>query len=416
MQQEERKLVFAPFGADDYGEDILVFEHGLLFALELAVEATGAFSYADIHAQVGGEDKRNRPTPPLSEADVRALGARAGCDVFIDGMLSAARDTETGALTEVQVALRLFFLREGRFAAPDALTFRAFLPEGNPEALALDYDLFIALQYRLSEALLDALGQDLPARWTTDRFQITPSWAAYLAFLKGKRVAKMPETKLGYYEQAIRQDKDFFEALYNSGMLLKNQTDYHGARNRLLQALGTTNDPEALGELYFELGLTSIYLGDTKTARNFWEKALEFGADNPTLYVNMAGTYEQEENLAEAVRLNESAVERFPDYHKAVVNLARLHAMRGQLDLAIPLYERALELQPNDALRHSVLGGCYLAAGRAEDARSAFERAVELDPDSEPGKYAHQELNNLDPAPGPDDGDQGPKRKRWGLF
>ena len=415
MQQEERKLVFAPFGADDYGEDILVFEHGLLFALELAAEGTGAFSYADIHAQVGGEDKRNRPAPPLSEADVRALAARAGCDAFIDGMLSAARNPDTGALTEVQVALRLFFPRENRFAAPDALTFRAFLPEGTPETLALDYDLFVALQYRLSEALLDALGQDVPARWTTDRFQITPSWAAYLAFLKGKRVAKTPETKLGYYEQAIQQDRAFFEALLNSGMLLKNQTDYHGARNRLLQALGATDDPQALGELYFELGLTSIYLGDTKTARNFWEKALEFGADNPTLYVNMAGTYEQEENLAEAVRLNEAAVERFPDYHKAVVNLARLHAMRGHLDLAIPLYERALEMQPDDALRHSVLGGCYLAAGRPEDARRAFERAVELDPNSDPGKYARQELDNLGPAP--DDSDRGePKKKRWGLF
>lgn len=408
--------MFAPFGADDYGEDVFLFEHGLLFALELAVEATGTFAYADVHAQVGGEDKKNHPTPPLSEADVRALAGRAGCEAFIDGMLSLTRNPETGALTEAQVAPRLFFPRENRFVAPDALAFRAFLPDGSPETLSLDYDLYIALQYRLSEALLDALAQDPPLGWTTDRFQITPSWPAYVAFLKAKRVAKTPETKRGYYEQAIQQDKSFFDALLNSGMLLKNQTDYHGARSRFSQALGATDDPQALGELYFELGLTSIYLGDTKTARNFWEKALEFGADNPTLYVNMAGTYEQEENLAEAVRLNEAAVERFPDYHKAVVNLARLHAMRGHLDLAIPLYERALEMQPDDALRHSVLGGCYLAAGRPEDARRAFEQAVELDPDSDPGKYARQELDSLGPAPRPEDGGGGPKKKRWGLF
>ncbi len=415
MSHGERKLVFAPFGADDYGEDVLLFEHGLLLALETAVEAAGGFSYADIHAQVGGADKRERPTTALPEEDVRALAARAGCDALIDGLLSATRNEETGALTEMAVSLRVYFPHESEFAAPDALTFRAFFPDDTPEHLSLDYDLFIALQYRLCEALFDLLGINPPPGWTTDRLQITPSWPAYLAFLKGKRVAKTPQTKQGYYEQATQHDPEFLLALLNSGILLKNSTDYHGARNRLSRAIKLTDDPNLLGELYFEMGLTSIYLGDPKTARNFWERALEYGADNPSLYVNMAGTYEQEENLPDAIRLNEAAVERFPDYHKAVVNLARLYAMRGQLDRAIPLYERALEIQPDDALRRSVLGGCYLAADRPDDARREFLRAVELDPDGDPGKYARQELDKLGPQPS--SGDDGtPKKKRWGLF
>jgi tetratricopeptide (TPR) repeat protein len=395
---------------------VLLFEHGLLFALETAVEAIGGFSYADVHTQLGGPDKREHPTEALTEHEVRALAAKAGCDALIDGMLAATRDPETGALTQVGVSLRVFFPHDGDFVAPDTLTFRAFAPDDTPERLSLDYDLYIALQYRLCEAVLDILGVNPPRGWTTDRLQITESWPAYLAFLKGKRVAKTPETKLGYYEQALKQDPEFFYAALNSGVLLKSQTDYHGARNRLSKAIALTDDPRQLGELYFELGLTSIYLGDPKTARNFWEKALEYGADNPTLYVNMAGTYEQEENLPEAIRLNEAAVERFPDYHKAVVNLARLYAMRGQLDLAIPLYERALELQPDDALRRSVLGGCYLAASRPEDARREFTQAVELDPDGDPGKYARQELINLGPAPDADGPDPGPRKKRWGLF
>ncbi len=416
--EAERKLVFAPLGADDYGEDILLFEHGLLFALQTATEAVGGFSYADVHAPLGGPDKREHPTPPLTDPEVRALAARAGCDALIDGALAAVRNTQTGALTQIAVSLRVFFPQAGEFAAPDALTFRAFAPDGTPERLSLDYDLYIALQYRLCEALFEVLGVDPPRGWTTDRLQITPSWPAYVAFLKGKRVARTPETKLGYYEQALQHDPAFFLAALNSGVLLKTQTDYHGARRRLSQAISLTDDPQLLGELYFELGLTSIYLGDPKTARNFWERALEYGADTPTLYVNMAGTYEQEEDLAEAVRLNETAVERFPDYHKAVVNLARLYAMRGQIDRAIPLYERALQLQPDDALRHSVLGGCFLAAGRPGDARREFARAAELDPDGDPGRYARQELEKLGPAPSPDAGgeDPAPRKRRWGLF
>ena len=165
----------------------------------------------------------------------------------------------------------------------------------------------------------------------------------------------------------------------------RSSTDYHGARKRLSRAIALTDDPQLLGELYFEMGLTSIYLGDPKTARNFWEKALEYGADNPSLYVNMAGTYEQEENLADAIRLNEIAVERFPDHHKAVVNLARLHAMRGQLGPGHP----PVRARPGIAAGRRpapVRAGRLLPGRRAGPTTPAaeFERAVELDPDERP--------------------------------
>ena len=87
--------------------------------------------------------------------------------------------------------------------------------------------------------------------------------------------------------------------------------------------------------------------------------------------------------------------------------------MFGRLDLAIPLYERALELSPGDALRRSVLGGCYLAAGRPEDARAQFALAVELDSESDPGRYAAQELQKLGVKPSKEDE---PKKKHWRLF
>ena len=399
-----------------FGDDVLLFEHGILLALETAVEAAGGFVYADIHDALGGPDKRERPVPPLTDSEIFALTDKAKCEALIDGLLACERHAETGALASVTVSLRVFFPQTGEFTAPESLTLTAFDPEAPPETLALDYDLWIALQYRLCLELLEALGVNAPWSFTTDALQVTSSWPAYVAFLKGKRLARTPETKLGYYEQAAQRDPDFFLALYNSAMLYKTQTDYAMARKRLSRAAAVTQNPADLGDVYFELGLASIYLGDPKTARNFWQKAEEYTPDNPALFVNMAGTYEQEENWAEAVRLNEVALEKMPDYHKALVSLGRLHAMFGRLDQAIPLYERALEITPNDALRRSVLGGCYLAAEREDDARSQFELAVSLDPDSEPGQYAAQELQKLGPKRGIDREDGEPKKKRWGLF
>ena len=412
---DPKKLVFAPFGADMFGDDILLFEHGILLALETAAEAAG-FVYADVHDALGGADKRERPMPPLSEHDVYALADKAQCSALIDGLLACERDGETGALTQITVSLRVFFPATSDFAAPESLTLTAFDSEAAPEALTLDYDLWIALQYRLCLALLETLGVNVPWSFTTDSLQTTSSWPAYVAFLKGKRLARTPETKLGYYEQAARHDPNFFLALYNSAMLYKTQTDYNMARKRLSRAATVTENPADLGDVYFELGLASIYLGDPKTARNFWQKAEEYTPDNPALLVNMAGTYEQEENWTEAIRLNETALQKDPDYHKAVVSLGRLHAMFGRLDLAIPLYERALELSPDDALRRSVLGGCYLAAERPEDARVQFTRAIEIDPDSDPGRYAAQELQKLGPEVFENKDRDRPKKKRWGLF
>ncbi len=412
---DAKKLVFAPLGADMFGDDILLFEHGLLLALETAAEAAG-FALADVHEALGGADKRERPVPPLTEHEIYALADKAKCDALVDGLLACERDGETGALAQITVSLRVFFPGTGEFAAPESLTLTAFNAGAIPEVLTLDYDLWIALQYRLCAALLEALGVNVPWSFTTDSLQATSSWPAYVAFLKGKRLARTPETKLGYYEQAIKHDPGFFLALYNSAMLYKTQTDYNMARKRLSRAAAVTENPADLGDVYFELGLASIYLGDPKTARNFWQKSEEYTPDNPALLVNMAGTYEQEENWADAVRLNEMALEKDPDYHKAIVSLGRLHAMFGRLGQAIPLYERALELTPNDALRRSVLGGCYLAAERPEDARAQFALAVALDPESDPGRYAAQELLKLGPPVSEEEDEDRPKKKRWGLF
>jgi tetratricopeptide (TPR) repeat protein len=332
-------------------------------------------------------------------------------------VLACARDPQTAALAQITASLRIFFAATGEFALPDAFFFKAFSPQAKPEELSVDFDLYVALQHQMCEELLLALGVGIPAAFTVETVQRTRSWPAYVAFLKGKRVARTPETKLGYYEQALQHDPDFFEAFYNSAMLYKTQTNYELMRKRLLRAAALTKNPHDLGDVYFELGLASIFLGDTKTARNFWEQALEYADENPSLYVNMAGTFEQEENWQEAIRLNEEALERFPEYHKAIVNLGRLYAMLGHLDRAIPLYERALELQPDDALRRSVLGGCLLANGQDDEARVQFERAVELDPDGDPGKYAAQELKKLGPPPEQvDEETDSPKKKRWGLF
>ena len=267
-----------------------------------------------------------------------------------------------------------------------------------------------ALIVQVAEAVLSPLGVELPAYIDAERMRITDSWSAYADFLKGKRLARTVDEKLGYYKQAAREDPKFFWAHFNGGQLHKQQTDYHAARRDFLAcAPAAKGDPALLGDTYFELGLCSIFLGDPKTARHFWDEALAYTPENPTLLVNIAGTFEQEEDWNAAVEFHERALALAPDYVKALASIARLKAQQGKIEEAIPLYERALELEPDDPLRYAILGGCYLSLGDHDRARARFERASELDPPGSgrpvrideadapppPGEYARQELAKM---------------------
>lgn len=410
------KLIFVPWGVTDYGADVWLLENALVFGIESILEKlppAGAAQYADLYGQLQGEQSRNVIVPPLSETQLMQLASRApaGTSGIVDGLIAITRDRETGSIAEAQIAPRILILPEGRLEAPDAFVFTHFTKgaEGREDLTIDDSQAFFSLAFQVAESLLALVGVEIPYNLGPEDLAITSSWAAYLSFLKAKRLARTPEEKLGYYRQAARQDPGFYWAHFNIGQILKSQEDYPAARRQFMECVKAANgDPALLGETYFELGLTSIYLGDTKTARNFWDQALRYAPENPALLVNIGGTFEQEEDWDRAMELYDQALALEPNNHKAIVSLARLHAARGKMNQAITLYERALELQPDDALRHAILGGCYLAVGEREEALAHFRRASELDPprasrpadpnepqQPSPGDYARGEIAKL---------------------
>ena len=412
----DKKFVIVPWGSNISGEEIWLCENALILGLETIFEKMG-LAYADLSDQLGGEQKRSSPTPPFQEADLLALSSRAPADTsaIIDGLVNVILSPETGEIVAIEIAPRILELPARAFHLPDAFRFEAF---GNSSEESgwfhvEDQTAWHALVIMVAEAVLSPFGLPVPASIGPETLQMSTSWPAYLSFIKGKRASRTVDEKLGYYRQASRLDPTFYWARFNAGQLFKQQQDYHSARREFLGAVDGAGDAsDLLGDTYFELGLCSIFLGDTKTARNFWDQALNFAPNNPVLLVNVAGTYEQEENWDRAITLHRAALDINPNYYKALVSLARLKAQTGLIDEAIPLYEKALSIEPTDPLRYAILGGCYLSQGDEVKARAYFERASELDPigskkkividEAEappaPGDYARQELDELDKA------------------
>jgi tetratricopeptide (TPR) repeat protein len=418
MMSQALKFVLVPWGANDSGEDIWLLENAIAFGLETIFEKSlpdSAVQFADLYDQLGAELKRTAVVSPYLESELNALASKTPIDIagIIDGLISVMRDPATRHVLRAEIAPRMFRLPDRSFVVPDAFVFTSF-SSSDAAAGALnvvDQERWHALVIHIAEAMLEPFGRWVPSSVGPESLRITPSWAAYCAFLKAKRGTKTLEEKIGLYRQATRHDPDFYWARFNSAQLYKQQEDYHSARREFLAAIkGADGDPGLLGDLYFELGLCSIFLGDTKTARKFWDEALTFAPSNPTLLTNIAGTYEQEEDWNRAMELHQQVLQIDPDNYKALVNVARLKAQLGKIDEAIPLYERALSIHPEDPLRHAILGGCYSSQGDEAMARSYFEKASELDPSGSrvtihideadappsPGEYARQELSKLD--------------------
>jgi len=413
MSDMHLKLALIPWGADSFGEDLWLFENGMTFCIEYLLDLlppSGFAQYADLYGQLGGDLLWTRPVRALGEAELMQLADRAPGDTdgIIDGMLAVETSPETGALRQVVVAPRVTFLPSRRIEAPEAFVFEHFEPHAVSGGLNVsDANAFFHLAFSVALNVVALFGIDVPPSIGPEKLAISSSWSAFMLFLKGKRLARTTEEKLGYYRQAIKLDPQFYWAHYNAAQLLKQNEDFVGARRSLLVcARDTQTDVGRLSDVYFELGLCSIHLGDTKTARNFWDEALKYAPENPTLLVNVAGTYEQEEDWQSAMDLHRRALDIDPTHHKALVSLARLNAAIGHLDQAIPLYHRALAIQPDDALREAILGGCYLADGDQSSAAEHLRKASLLDPPrtgaprssdeaTGPGEYARAELEKL---------------------
>ena len=120
--------------------------------------------------------------------------------------------------------------------------------------------------------------------------------------------------------------------------------------------------------------------GKTEDAFNTLEKAVSLSPGNVDTRIMLAGLYQREGKLSEAIEAFEKVLELSPDYLPGYA-LAGLYFLNGEADRSIDVCNRAIKLDPDNSVRRINLAVSYQHKGNYAAAILNCQKAMELKPD-----------------------------------
>lgn len=149
---------------------------------------------------------------------------------------------------------------------------------------------------------------------------------------------------------------------FNDGVNAFNTNDYAGA-GQYFSAYIEAQLPEAAPEVYanalFYGGLAAEYQGYKDRAIEYYEKALSFDMQEPSLYAQLAYLYEGANDQANAIRVLDLGGDRFPRDTDLLVARINIYLSFEKYLAAEPIAEQYLQLYPDDREVLLVAGTIY---------------------------------------------------------
>lgn len=155
-------------------------------------------------------------------------------------------------------------------------------------------------------------------------------------------------------------------------------------------------------EVYNNLGLCYINIGDEDKAEKNYLKSIELNPQIPQCYINLADLYYKQRRLGEGINILSFAVENLPEDILFRHYLARFYMEDAKLDLAIDELVFVLEQQPDNYDAYYDLAKVYYEFGNYDSAIENFENVLEYKQDNELIYYylaeAYQANDEIDKA------------------
>lgn len=203
-----------------------------------------------------------------------------------------------------------------------------------------------------------------------------------------------PELAANEFKKAIAlNDKDYF-AYKGLGLAYARLGKPGDAEKVLRKCLDINPD---FADARNDLGAVLATQKRMEEARKEWLAAFAspFNPTPETTADNLATSYLEEQNYAEARRWFQTSIQKNTTYARAHIGLAATFTQLNQADAALSHLEQAAPATSNDAGVLLALGDAYFRAGRYKEARSTLDAAIKQDPASPAAKRAADMLRHF---------------------
>jgi tetratricopeptide (TPR) repeat protein len=224
------------------------------------------------------------------------------------------------------------------------------------------------------ESPLAEQGRPLPPR----RPMTGSARSAYDRALNAAGAGNIAEAKR-YFEEALSDDRNAFDAAYNLGVLADREGNEGRALEYYRRALSIQADYERAAA-----GIVAIHIrrGNVNDALAFIEPLATQWERNLHLQAIHAETLVEANRLDDAMRVARQALRRDERFVPAMIAIVKASLKQNRTELAEGIIDQALEVDANNAEIHYLRARMLLSqTGRLRDALSELRRAVELRPD-----------------------------------
>lgn len=175
------------------------------------------------------------------------------------------------------------------------------------------------------------------------------------------------------------------EAVVELGDLYRREKRFSDAIDAYGDVIARIKEPQADDwALFYSRGVAYERNKQWDKAEPDFKKALELSPNQPYALNYLAYTWvERRENLDQALKMLNTAVEQRPDEGFIVDSLGWAYFQLGDFEKAVNFLERAVELQPTDPVLNDHLGDAYWRVGRRNEARFQWHRSLSFKPEAD---------------------------------
>jgi tetratricopeptide (TPR) repeat protein len=303
----------------------------------------------------------------------------------------------------VRLNLMVYDAQENRFAVNDSrdlVAFESAKPSSSQAIAPVMTDFNHALTWG-AIYLLNLLTPEQAPRLMASvaAHELGRSYLALEKLISAEKMTHGPADKIVAYEHAVQADARLETAYYHLGRLYKSIRDYPTSILNFRKALEVSTACDRVKSMYaIDAGICCALLEQHEQAVQWWLKAIAYNPSTLNPYLNIAHTYEEQEDLERAEVFFRKAQMLAPGDTRIYYNLARIYSKKGEWSRALAQYQLQLLSDKNDPWCHSNIATCYLQLGDTRNAQLHFEQTVALDPDGEAGEYAKLILMRLSVA------------------